>query len=127
MRTDPCRRFTFDITIESTQRRLFPRSPCHGDRAVQLLHFEGWKNCCLVLFDSHPSQDLDIVIHLFISLGFDPTVFRIRVKYDTSIKLVGSFLSLRKHWPIMLQISYVVVVLAFSRITANPTQARSLC
>jgi hypothetical protein len=95
MRTDPCRRFTFGITVEDTQMRLWFFARSHA-MVTHSFNFVTVSTTVIILvpFNSHLLKGLDIVIHIFASLvfadeeslGFDSTVSRIQVNNQIQYK-----------------------------------------
>jgi len=96
MRTDPCRRFTFGITVEDSQMRLWFFARSH----VMVTHPFNFLIVSVPIIAVSgdvgltSDKDLETVIHIFTSLifadteslGFDPTVSRIQIDNEIRYK-----------------------------------------
>jgi hypothetical protein len=96
MRTDPCRRFTFGITVEDSQMRLWFFVRSH----VMVTHPFNFLIVSVPIIAASgdvgltSDKDLETVIHIFTSLvfsdleslGFDPTVSRIQIDNEIRYK-----------------------------------------
>ena len=98
MRTDPLRQFTFGITVEDTQMRLwfFARFLMSMvTHQIRLHHGEYHNHHIPVPFDSHFIKEFDIVIRIFTglafpddeNLGFDSTLSRILSRQPNTIQI----------------------------------------